>query len=101
MQYQSSELNQSIRLMQKLRNNTSIPYTMIKQQDSKAKFKKILDHLKQTIIITDDELEFYRDNVNNMDFDPFNPIDLVFSKVDTFIISQAQTISLAMFIIKN
>ena len=60
MQYQSSELNQSIRLMQKLRNNTSIPYTMIKEQDSKAKSKKILDHLKQTINIADDELELYR-----------------------------------------
>lgn len=74
---------------------------MIKQQDSKAKSKKILDYLKQTIDITDDELDLYRDNVSNMDFDPFNPIGLVFSKVETFIISQAQIISLAMFIIKN
>lgn len=80
---------------------------MSKLQESLEKYG---NYLKSTTRMTDIELEHHRDLVLNMDFDPTTLIDTVFNKVSHFVtlcskaqkpITQAQTICLAVLIIKK
>lgn len=71
---------------------------------------QILDTLKQSTQMTDEELEAHRDAIKNMDFNPTMPLDTVYIKIDKYVqisqnagqpVTQTQAISLAMIILKK
>ena len=71
---------------------------------------EILDTLKSSTKMSDEELEAHREAIKNMDFNATMPVDTVFNKINKFVtltknagkqITQPQTVALAMLVIKK